>query len=382
MIGDLPTPYLVVDLDVVRRAYQDLRMALPAATVLYAVKANSDDAVIRALAEAGSSFDVASVGEIDQCLRLGVPPHRLAFGNTIKKARDVAYAAQAGVRTFTVDCADELDKIILNAPGSTVYVRLSTDGGGADWPLSRKFGCPADEAFYLLMAGSLAGLQVGVSFHVGSQQRNPYAWDAPLECIARLRACLRRQGIRLCGINLGGGLPSQYSEPVPSIDAYGSAITDALAKYLGPHTEQIFVEPGRYLVGDAGIIEAEIVLISQRTADPDDRWVYLDVGMFNGLAETMGEAIRYRIRVPGRYGPLRPVVIAGPTCDSVDVLYEKQRYPLPADISIGDRVQLLSTGAYTASYSAVRFNGFEPLRTYVVDGNRIPFVPLQRAATG
>jgi len=382
MTSERQTPYLIVDLDVVRCAYEELRMALPGAAVLYAVKANSEDAVLRALAEAGSSFDVASVGEIDQCLRLGIPPSRMSFGNTIKKAKDIAYAAEIGVRTFAVDCAAELDKIIEYAPGSTVYIRLSTNGGGADWPLSRKFGCSADEALYLLMAASWAGLRVGISFHVGSQQRDRHAWDESLRQVAMLRDRLRRKGIRLCGINLGGGLPSQYSEPVPSIDQYGTAIAAALAKHLGPHTEQIFIEPGRYLVGDAGVIEAEIVLISERTADPDDRWVYLDIGMFNGLAETMGEAIRYRIQVPGRHGPLRPVVLAGPTCDSVDVLYEKQRCLLPADIQIGDRVQLLSTGAYTASYSAVSFNGFAPLRTYVVDGDQVPIIPLQRAATG
>jgi ornithine decarboxylase len=315
-------------------------------------------------------------------LRLGIPSGRLAFGNTIKKARDVAYAASVGVRTFTVDCAAELEKIVRHAPTSAVYVRLSTDGGGADWPLSRKFGCPADEALRLLVVASRAGLQVGVSFHVGSQQRNPNAWRAPLEQVGRLRGELRRRRIRLSGINLGGGLPSQYAEPVPSISEYGTAITAALSEFVGPHTEQRFVEPGRYLVGDAGVIEAEVVLISQRTADPDDRWVYLDIGMFNGLAETMDEAIRYQIRVPARYGPPRPVVIAGPTCDSMDVLYERQRYCLPADIQIGDRVQLLSTGAYTASYSAVGFNGIEPLRTYVVDGDRLPLIPLQRVASG
>jgi ornithine decarboxylase len=385
MTGDLPTPYLMVDLAVVRHAYEALRTALPAATVLYAVKANSDDEVIRTLADAGSSFDVASVAEIDQCLRLGVPPSRLAFGNTIKKARDVAYAARVGIQTFTVDCAAELEKIVRYAPGSIVYVRLCTDGCGADWPLSRKFGCPPYEALNLLAAASGAGLRVGVSFHVGSQQRNPYAWEAPLACVALLQDRLHRQGIRLCGVNLGGGLPSQYAEPVPSIGEYGSAIKATIAEYLGPHPAQISIEPGRYLVGDAGVIESEIVLISQRTADPEDRWVYLDIGMFNGLAETIGEAIRYRIIVPGRSGPLRPVAIAGPTCDSVDVLYEKQRYPLPADIQIGDRVQLLSTGAYTASYSAVNFNGFQPLRTYIVDGDlvgdRAPIIPLQRAAS-
>jgi ornithine decarboxylase len=364
----LDTPYLVMDLDVVAERYRALRTALPVAEVLYAVKANPSPPVLRRLNAAGSSFDVASRGEIELCLKCGVDPGRLSYGNTIKKERDVAFAFQAGVSTFTVDSEPELDKVLRNAPGSTVYVRIVTSGAGADWPLSRKFGCDATQALRLLRKAARAGLRFGISFHVGSQQRDPGAWDGPLAEIAQLYERLRRDGLRPAGVNLGGGLPSAYREAVPGIDCYGRAIARALRDRLGPFAGRIFVEPGRYLVGDAGTIEAEVVLIAERPGDPGKRWVYLDIGMFNGLAETLDEAIRYRISAPTRAGRPTPAVLAGPTCDSADVLYETSGYELADDLCIGDRVRILSTGAYTSSYSSVGFNGFEPLRTYFIAG--------------
>jgi ornithine decarboxylase len=362
----LQTPYLVMDLDVVGDRYRRLRSALPVASVLYAVKANPSTHVLRRLGAAGSSFDVASRGEIELCLQCGITPSRMSYGNTIKKERDIAFAHRAGLRTFTVDSALELDKVIRQAPGSTVYVRIVTDGAGADWPLSRKFGCDGEEALRLARTAARCGLQAGISFHVGSQQRDPGAWDAPLAEVARIFQALRRDGIEPAGVNLGGGLPSTYREAVQDIDEYGSAIARALRDRLGPLAGSVFVEPGRYLVGDAGVIETEVVLISERPGPPRKRWVYLDIGMFNGLAETLEEAIRYRIRVPSRHGRPTPVVLAGPTCDSADVLYEKSAYELPDDLRIGDRVRILSAGAYTSSYSSVCFNGFEPLPTYHV----------------
>ncbi|HEX4432490.1 MAG TPA: type III PLP-dependent enzyme [Frankiaceae bacterium] len=366
----LETPYLVMDLDVVAERYRRLRSALPVARVLYAVKANPSALVLRRLNAAGSSFDVASPGEIELCRKCGIAPSRMSYGNTIKKERDIAFAYAAGVRTFTVDAALELDKVIRNAPGSTVYVRLVTDGAGADWPLSRKFGCDPEQALHLLRRASQAGLGVGISFHVGSQQRDPDAWDAPLAEVAQLYQALRGEGIEPAGVNLGGGLPSTYREAVPDVSVYGAAITAALRERLGgAGAGDIFVEPGRYLVGDAGVIETEVVLISERPVGPArQRWVYLDIGMFNGLAETLDEAIRYRIQVPSRRGRPSPAVLAGPTCDSADVLYEKSAYELPEDLRIGDRVRILSAGAYTSSYSSVCFNGFEPLTTYHVAG--------------
>ena len=292
---------------------------------------------------------------------------RLAFGNTIKKEKDIAYAARCGVTTFTVDAEAELDKVIRQAPGSTVYVRISTDGRGADWPLSRKFGCSPDEALSLLHKAAYAGLGFGVSFHVGSQQRDIMAWEQPLATVGSLYRQMAEEGFEAAGVNLGGGLPCRYQDPVADIAAYGQAIQHSLGTHLGrSFSGQILIEPGRYLVGEAGLIETEVVLISRRSVDNERRWVYLDIGMFNGLTETLEEAIRYRIRTPGRNGPLGPVVLAGPSCDSADVLYDRSGYQLLSDLRIGDRIHLMSTGAYTSSYSSVWFNGFDPLRTFFV----------------
>jgi ornithine decarboxylase len=363
----LPTPFLVVDLDLVEARYQRLTDVLPACRVLFAVKANPAPEVLRRLADAGSSFDVASPGEIERCLSLGIDPARLSFGNTIKKERDIAYGARCGVTTFTVDTEAELDKVIRQAPGSTVYVRITTDGKGAEWPLSRKFGCSPGEALLLLHKAAYAGLGFGVSFHVGSQQRDITAWERPLETVASLYGQMATEGFEAAGVNLGGGLPCRYQGPVADIAVYGQAIRQALDTHLGRcFPGQVLIEPGRYLVGEAGLIETEVVLICRRAADDERRWVYLDIGMFNGLTETLGEAIRYRIRTPGKDGPLGPVVLAGPTCDSADVLYDRCGYQLPSDLRTGDRIHLLSTGAYTSSYSSVWFNGFEPLRTFFV----------------
>jgi ornithine decarboxylase len=364
---DLPTPFLVVDLDLIEARYLRLIDVLPAPRVLFAVKANPAPEVLQRLAEVGSSFDVASPGEIERCLKLGIDPARLAFGNTIKKEKDIAYANRCGVRTFTVDAEAELDKVIRQAPRSTVYVRISTDGKGADWPLSRKFGCSPDDALRLLHKAAYAGLDFGLSFHVGSQQRHITAWEQPLATVADLLRQMAEEGFEAVGVNLGGGLPCRYRDPVADIADYGEAIRHSLDTYLGgSFSGEILIEPGRYLVGEAGLIETEVVLIARRSADDERRWVYLDIGLFNGLTETLGEAIRYPIGVPGKSGPLGPVVLAGPSCDSTDVLYERSGYQLPTDLRIGDRIHVMATGAYTSSYSSVWFNGFEPLRTFFV----------------
>jgi ornithine decarboxylase len=146
---------------------------------------------------------------------------------------------------------------------------------------------------------------------------------------------------------------------------YAAAVMSALTRHFGGDLPEIIVEPGRSIVGDAGIIQSEVVLISKKGYDEEKRWVYLDVGKFTGLAETMDESIKYRIKAPGG-GAVGPTVIAGPTCDSADILYEKTEYQLPLDLKVGDKVEILSTGAYTSSYSSVGFNGFAPLKTYCI----------------
>ncbi|SOD71252.1 ornithine decarboxylase [Jatrophihabitans sp. GAS493] len=375
----LPTPFLVVDLDVVADRYRQLNTALPSTSIFFAVKANPAPEVVALLVGLGSSFDVASPGEIDLCLDLGADPSRLSYGNTIKKERDIAYAASRGIRIFTVDSSAELEKVITQlesvtgAVQGTVYIRIVTDGAGADWPLSRKFGCSVQEAWPLMLRAAESGLGVGVSFHVGSQQRNPQAWDQPLCEVAELFRQLRARGFTPAGINLGGGLPSVYTDPTPEVQAYGAAINSALARHFGREDAYFtIIEPGRYLVGDAGVIQAEVVLITERDSDPGRRWIYLDLGMFNGLTEALGEAIRYRLRHPATDAGCGPVVLAGPSCDSADVLYETYEYQLPLDLKIGDRIEFLSTGAYTSSYSSVWFNGFTPLVSHYLPASISP----------
>ncbi|HYZ43135.1 MAG TPA: type III PLP-dependent enzyme, partial [Stellaceae bacterium] len=212
-----------------------------------------------------------------------------------------------------------------------------------------------------------AGLDsYGVSFHVGSQQTDLRQWDRPVGTVAQMFSALAASDINLRMVNIGGGFPAHYRGDVPDIASYAQAVMAAVTRHFGNDLPEIIIEPGRSLVGDAGILQSEVVLISAKGGGDDRRWVYLDVGKFNGLAETMGESIKYRIVTPGRAGSSGPVVLAGPTCDSADILYEKADYRLPLGLSIGDKVEILSTGAYTASYASVGFNGFAPIRTYCI----------------
>ncbi len=361
------TPCLVVDLDVVAEAYRMLRHYLPLARVFYAVKANPAVEIVGLLDKLGSSFDVASRGEIDLCLGRGVTPERISFGNTIKKERDIAYAYAQGVRLFAFDSAAELEKLARAAPGSRVFCRILVASEGAEWPLSRKFGCAPEMAVELLRQARRAGLDpYGVSFHVGSQQTNLDQWDSAIGRAARMFSLLAETDINLRMVNIGGGFPAHYRSDVPGVERYAAAVMAAVTRHFGNDLPEIIVEPGRSIVGDAGVIQSEVVLISRKSADEEKRWVYLDVGKFNGLAETMDESIKYRIQTPGDGGPCGPTVIAGPTCDSADILYERTEYRLPLALEVGDKVEILSTGAYTSSYASVGFNGFAPLKTYCI----------------
>jgi ornithine decarboxylase len=358
-------PCLVVDLDVVRENYQAFAKALPDSRVFYAVKANPAPELLALLVSLGSCFDTASVAEIEMVLAAGATPERISFGNTIKKERDIARAYAHGVRLFAVDCKAEVDKISRAAPGAKVFCRFLFGCAGAQWPLSRKFGCDADMAVEVLDHARRVGLDpCGVSFHVGSQQRRTAAWDEALKSAAAIfRACAAR-GINLSMVNLGGGFPTRYLRDVPAVEAYGRSIFRALRQHFGNQIPETIIEPGRGMVGNAGVIEAEVVLVSNKSEHDNVRWVYLDIGKFGGLAETMGESIRYPIRTPRDGDKVGPCVLAGPTCDSADVLYERRPYDLPISLEIGDRVLIEGTGAYTATYASVAFNGFAPLRTF------------------
>jgi ornithine decarboxylase len=366
-------PVLVVDTEVVRDNYAKFARALPNTRVFYAVKANPEPAVLKLLADLGSCFDTASVVEIGLALDAGATPDRISFGNTIKKERDIARALELGVRLFAVDCEAEVEKIgrakaVTGAEDVRVFCRILCDGAGAEWPLSRKFGCVPEMAVEVLEHAHRVGLEAyGVSFHVGSQQRNTEAWDGALASASAIfRECAER-GIHLSMVNLGGGFPTKYLRSIPAVEAYGQSIFEALSRHFGNRLPETIIEPGRGMVGNAGIIESEVVLVSKKSRDEGEvRWVYLDIGKFGGLAETMDESIRYPIRTEHDEDRMSPCVLAGPTCDSADVLYEKEPYLLPISLEIGDKVLIEGTGAYTTTYSAVAFNGFPPLRTHVI----------------
>ena len=361
------TPCLVIDLAVIEENYLELQRRLPLARIYYAVKANPAPEIIGKLAELGSCFDVASRGEIDLCLAEGVAADRLSFGNTIKKERDIAYAYERGVRLFAFDSDAELDKLAVAAPGASVFCRILTDGQGADWPLSRKFGCAPSMAAALLLRAKERGLDAcGISFHVGSQQTALKAWDKAIGEAAKLFRRLRDDGLDLRLLNLGGGFPTRYRSDVPATETCADAVMKAVTRHFGNDLPAMIVEPGRGLAGAAGVIQAEVVLIARKDYADRKRWVFLDIGKFGGLAETMDEAIKYPIVTDRDGSATGPVVIAGPTCDSADILYEHSDYRLPLDLKVGDKVAILGTGAYTSSYASVGFNGFAPLQTYCI----------------
>jgi ornithine decarboxylase len=364
--GAPATPFLVVDVDRVEANYRALRASIPAARIYYAVKANPAAPILDRLTALGSSFDAASIEEIEMCLAAGADPARISFGNTIKKASAIARAHAHGVAMFAFDSDEELVKLAVNAPGARVYCRLLVENSGADWPLSRKFGTTLDHARDLMIRASELGLDpYGLSFHVGSQQTETGAYEVAIARVAMLFTDLARAGVDLRMVNCGGGFPARYRDAVPEIDSFTDAIMRAMTRHFGNHLPEILVEPGRFIVGDAGVVQSEVVLVTRKGDDPV-RWVYLDIGRFGGLAETEGESIKYNIGTPHDGRLTGPVNIAGPTCDGADILYERSNYRLPLDLATGDLVTLESTGAYVTTYASQRFNGFAPLTEHFV----------------
>ncbi len=354
-------PTLVMDLDRVEQSYRTLAAALRGARIHYAVKANPEPAVVRRLAACGARFDAASRAEIELCLAAGAAPSDISFGNTVKRPGDIAMAQRIGIDLFAADAGEELEKIAVHAPGARVFIRLLAEHSEADWPLTRKFGCPAEAALPLMQQARRLGLRpVGISFHVGSQTRAAAMWRRQLEQAAGVWHAARAAGIDLQVLNLGGGFPAFYGDPVQEAGAYGAEVMGMVRDLFGGPA-YVMAEPGRGLVAEAGVIAAEVLLVARKRPTDIARWVYLDVGKFSGLAETMDEAIRYQFETDADGCPTGPCILAGPSCDSADVLYEKRPVQLPLALKAGDRVRIRAAGAYTSSYASVGFNGFPPL---------------------
>lgn len=359
----LPTPFLLLDLDILKENYYRVQNITQDTEVFYAVKSNSHPRIVETLRDLGSSFDVASKGEIELLLSLGVEPSKISYGNTIKKEKDIAFAYQKGINLFVLDSRMEAAKIARNAPCSSVFVRLEMSSTDSDWPLSKKFGTDMDHVKELLIYSRELGLKpLGISFHVGSQTYNKYKWKEALIQVSEVFFDLKENyGIDLNLINTGGGMPVLHTRPVPTVEEIGEVIRDSVDQYLNFVRDlRLLVEPGRSMVGNIGTLVSTVVLRSQKQ---QDEWVYLDAGVFHGLMETI-ENFRYEIIVDGKEEVETKIFsLAGPTCDSVDLIYEEVE--LPENITLDDIVYFKNAGAYTTGYGSY-FNGIEPPKVFIL----------------
>lgn len=351
------TPCLMIDHAVIAQNYQAIRANIAGARVYYAVKANYHPSVLGTLARLGCGFEIASSGELDLVLEHGVAARDIISSNPIKKPAFIARAHALGVDGFAVDSRDEILKLAALAPGCRVNCRVMVDNAGSDWPLSRKFGVPADDVLPLLRLARQHGLRPdGLTFHVGSQCRSAENWSGAIATCASIWRAAAAEGMRLGTLNLGGGLPVPHVKPIPSLDDIGGRISALLATSF-PDDIHLAIEPGRAMVGSAAVLVTTVIGRSRRG---DENWLYLDAGVFNGLMETIA-GFAYELRTE-RTGPTRPFTLAGPSCDSVDVMFNRVELP---DLEIGDRIYVLNAGAYTLSYASW-FNGFDPPAVHAI----------------
>lgn len=371
------TNCVIFDLEGIRMQYDSLLSELPGVEIRFALKSCPVDEVLAALAEKGAGFDAASLNEIRQALRTCVPVERVHFGNTIKSNQQIAEAFRLGIRDFATDSFEDVEAIAEYAAGASVFCRLSTDGDGALWGLSRKFGCSGTDALAILQRAESRGLNAaGLSVHVGSQQMKAKGWQKALSAMAETVWGLRAKGIILDYINLGGGLPALgYTDRngrslVPPLNDIFAAIRTGIKeiKRAAGKDLHFIIEPGRYLVADQGAINAQVIRMTTRQLPNGERqyWLYISCGKFSGLYET--DALQFRLVFPSNAAAeYVPAMIAGPTCDSDDVFpHENGLIYVPRDLESGDPVWILSCGAYSISYMMKGFNGFEPLLTTTV----------------
>jgi ornithine decarboxylase len=342
-------PFLLIDSSIIRHKTRRFKAAMPRVRPHYAAKANPDPRVLKTLIEEKSGFEIASTVELDLLLNLGVPASEIYYSNPIKSSAYIKYAAAKGVEWYAIDSIEELRKIINIAPNAKMYLRIDTPNIGSDWPLAGKFGTHlADIREVIHEAARLKADLAGVTFHVGSQCRNPQNWRVGIERAKKVFENMRHEGLHPRLLNIGGGFPVRHTKPIPSIEVIAKVVNAEIADL--PDEIQIMAEPGRYLVSDSACFVCQVVGTATRN---DKRWMYWDAGMFGGMIE-ITEGLHYEI-LTDRSGNNVPWSIAGPTCDSVDILMQDEM--LPQNIQEGDFIYILNAGAYTTAY-ACNFNGF------------------------
>jgi ornithine decarboxylase len=343
------TPLLALSRSVLRESYEALQKSLPNVAIYYAIKANPHREVLRLLRAAGSRFDVSSDEEIRLARRAGAGAEDLLYTKPINKPSELRFAYEAGLRWFVVDNEAEITKLAACAPGANVLVRLRVSTKDAVVDLSYKFGAQAEDILRLVQAARRAKLRPrGLSFHVGSQCTNPFAYADALGSCRQLFNLVASKRIILDTLDIGGGFPVSYVESVMPIDRFCEPIAEAIEKYFDQC--RVIAEPGRFLVASAVWLITQVIGKSKRGGVP---WYYIDDGLYGSFSGKVFDKCEYAIQSE-RGGDRELCVIAGPTCDSFDVLYTDRALP-PAEI--GDILIVPGMGAYTNA-SASTFNGF------------------------
>jgi ornithine decarboxylase len=342
-------PFVILDTAIVREKARRFRAAMPRVRPHYAIKANPDPRVIEALRQEGAGCEIASSAELDLLTGLGVPAAELYYSNPMKSRQAIAHASAKGVEWFATDSVDELRRIHEIKADARMYVRISTPNIGSDWPLAGKFGAGAVEIREIVATAARLGVDLaGVTFHVGSQCRNPENWRVGIERARGVFDAMLKAGLKPRLLDIGGGFPVRHVKPIPSIEVIGEVVNDALQAFSDE--VHVIAEPGRYLVSDAGYFVCRVVGTTTRGGK---RWMHWDAGLFGGVLETT-EGLKYKMR-SDRSGPDVPWHVAGPTCDSVDVVLRDE--PFPSDLREGDFIYIRNGAAYTNAY-ACEFNGF------------------------
>jgi ornithine decarboxylase len=354
--GELP-PYLLMDKEIITAKASLIGKLVDNSHAFYAVKANPDRQLVEILEACGIGFEVASEGELDMLMSMGIVPERIITSNTVKTPRFIERAFRYGVRYFAFDSDAEIRKLAQYAPSSYVYVRLSVPNEGSEWPLSKKFGVEIESAYKLLLMARGKGLDpAGITFHVGSQCTNIDSWDSALSKVKLLWDMAASNGFKLKLINIGGGYPINYTKYVVDIPTIEKRVNRILNENF-PKDIEIFIEPGRAIVGDAGIFVSTVIGKAERG---DENWLYIDLGVFSGLMESVG-GIKYTYIVESN-NAVKKWTVAGPTCDSFDVMDRAVELPEP---EVGGRLIIIAGGAYTTSYASV-FNGFSVPKTILI----------------
>lgn len=348
------TPVLVVDAKIIVKNILRFKSAFPRIKLYYAVKALSDPEVLAVIDRLVDGFDIASLGELQTVQK--VSKKSLMFSNPVKIPEHIMITHKAGVDMFAFDSAMELNKIAQSAPGSKVYLRLKVSDYGSAFPLSKKFGADENHAVALFGHATDLGLDpMGVTFHVGSQSENVLTWENAIEKTGAVIARLNKVGFNVSMLDIGGGFPGQYAEETIDFMDLARTINTALKKHI-PKSVTLVAEPGRYIVADSAVMVTTVIGRENRTGQS---WLYLDTGVFQGLMESLEmDEWKYPIFKLNSSSAAMPhhFTLTGPTCDAQDTI--DMSVPLPADIEIGDRICIGSTGAYTVVYGS-NFNGFK-----------------------